>query len=367
MRTHALDCLAVLVLSTATLFAGNLEAGDIRLKNVEVLVPENGGRVDWSHENNRIAFSKIGSDEYYDVFTMRADGTDMQCLTCNHPGIPQRNNGQPAWHPSGQFIVFQSQSPDLNVPFFLSKAEKYLTQGGAGLHNNLWLMTKDGQKYYRLTDLKSREFIIHPHFSHRGDKLLWCEKTFEGRRFGAQWKLVVADFRLDADGTPHLENAQKYRPRGEKHTFYESHGFSVDDKSIIFSASIGRAHEFDMDIWTLDLNTQALTQLTDSENVWDEHAQYSPDGKTIVWISSQGYDFQPSKNWSKTLKTEYWMMNADGSNKRRLTYFNEPGHAEYTGSQTICADSSWDKTGDRLVAAQSVGDVKRIVLLNFYK
>jgi len=43
-------------------------------------------------------------------------------------------------------------------------------------------------------------------------------------------------------------------------------------------------------------------------------------------------------------------MNADGSGKTRLTYFNEPGHTEYTGERIVAADSSWSPDGMRLAA-----------------
>jgi hypothetical protein len=42
---------------------------------------------------------------------------------------------------------------------------------------------------------------------------------------------------------------------------------------------------------------------------------------------------------------EYWIMDSDGSNKRRLTYFNEKGHPQYVGPNTMVADFSWRPDG----------------------
>src|SRR5688500_16297500 len=58
-----------------------------------------GGRVDWSHAgDDRIAFDRKGDDGYFDVYTMNPDGSAELCLTCEHPALPHRNQGQPAWH-----------------------------------------------------------------------------------------------------------------------------------------------------------------------------------------------------------------------------------------------------------------------------
>jgi hypothetical protein len=43
--------------------------------------------------------------------------------------------------------------------------------------------------------------------------------------------------------------------------------------------------------------------------------------------------------------TDYWLMDSDGSNKRRLTYFNQPGHPHHTGERAVVADLSWRPDG----------------------
>ena len=74
------------------------------------LLTGNGGRVDWSHSgNNLIAFDRMGADGYFDIWTMRPDAAGQRCLTCQAGELPQRHIGNPAWHPSGAFIVFQAQ------------------------------------------------------------------------------------------------------------------------------------------------------------------------------------------------------------------------------------------------------------------
>jgi len=311
---------------------------------VITLIEENGGRVDWG--KNGIVHSRYGKDGYYDLWVMTEDGSDAECVTCDNPGIPQLHNGQPAWHPSGEYIVFQSQDPLLpHTP----REDLMLTQPGHGKHNNLWITDPEGINFYQLTHIKENRAILHPHFSHDGKTLLWSERIGDGP---LDWAIKIADFVVTP--APHLENVTAYQPLGN--VWYETHDFSPTDSKILLT--VGTESEYSgFDIWEMDIETQAMTQLTDNPDQWDEHAHYSPDGKKIVWASSCGYVYDPKK-WTQTLRTDLWIMDSDGSNKERLTYFNEPGHHEYIGRPAISADSSWSPDGKRIAVSVSMGTRK---------
>jgi len=327
-------------------FAEN--SGDtIKVKSIKT-IKENGGRVDWSHSgNNLIAFDRLGEDGYYDVYVINPDGSGEKCLTCGKQGLPQKHNGNPAWHPSGEWIVFQSVDPDL-IPAGLPDDEiKMLTNPGAGWLNNLWLMDENGQHFYQLTNVGRQGGVLHPHFSHNGKKLLWAERLGKGEGIWGEWALKVADFVMSSN-RPHLENIKAYQPALEKHRFYESHGFSLDDSKIIFSGNPeANQKEYGLDIYVFDLTYQKLTKLTDTSDEWDEHAILSPDGNKIVWMSSQDIE---NPDFSK-VKTDFWIMNSDGSNKQRLTYFNNPDASEYISipDGVVAADSSWGPDGTKIV------------------
>jgi hypothetical protein len=203
--------------------------------------------------------------------------------------------------------------------------------------------------------------VLHPHFSHNGKNLVWGQlldyKAKPGRSNQSNmgiWEMKVADFKVDDIGIG-LENIRTYAP-GRQKKWYETHGFSPNDKKIIFSGSLvpGQLDVY-MDIYTFDLFTEELTRLTRTLNKWDEHAHYFPDGKRIVWISSVN-KFDPD-NWRKTLRTEYFVMNADGSNKQQLTFFNTPGHDHsriFNGQRVIVADSAFNSDGTELMASIAV-------------
>jgi len=261
--------------------------------------------------------------------------------------LTQKHNGNPAWHPSGEYILFQSE---MESHIGSSK----FSEPGSGLWCNLYLMTSDGKKFWKLTDYSSGgegRGVLHPHFSPDGKRILWAERV--GNLKGAkqdwgEWALKVADLIFDKDQNPHLENIKTFQP-AEQPAFLETHGFSPDSRKIIFCSNIKKGqHCTGIDICTLELETGKLENLTDSFFDWDEHAHFSPDGKRIVWMCSAGYKFTADslKSVSKEtdVHTDLWMMDADGKNKRRLTYFNEKGHPEYIG-HTICADNCWRPDG----------------------
>lgn len=342
---------ALLLLVVSLVFCFQTEAEAYKVKSIKT-IKKYGKSLDWSKKTNLIASAVRGNDGYYDVFVMRPDGLGENNLTSGASGCPQKNNGNPCWHPSGDYIVFTAEK-EAN-----SAENKKWAIPGTGFNCDLWVMTSDGKEFYQLTDypLKAPYIgVIHPQFSHDGKKLLWAERVKRGQSFGGGWVLKVADF-VTSGEAPSIKNIKTYDP-GKQSCFYESHAFSKDDSKILFSGNLQPGQpSVGLDLYELDLRTKKVKMLTDSFNDWDEHAHYSPDGKSIAWMSSTGIDIDykndtSGHSWGKYLTTEFWVMNADGSGKQRLTYFNEPGYPEYKGgARCIVSDSSWSPDGKSIVA-----------------
>ncbi len=91
--------------------------------------------------------------------------------------------------------------------------------------------------------------------------------------------------------------------KGVGHSYL--HGFSPDDKSLIFTGE--RKGEYD--IYRVDIETGKETQLTDTARL-DDGSEYSPDGKYIYF------------NSNRTGMMQLWRMHADGSNQQQLTFDN---------------------------------------------
>lgn len=102
--------------------------------------------------------------------------------------------------------------------------------------------------------------------------------------------------------------------------------------TLVFAS--GKAGDFD--IWTLNLETKDLFQLTHGQ-YWNDMPKWSPDGKQIVFVSS------------RTEIPELWLMDADGSNQRQLTKWNKY-HSE----------PSWSPDGKQIVFAGNYDDPDNI-------
>ncbi|MCK4337221.1 MAG: PD40 domain-containing protein [Candidatus Aminicenantes bacterium] len=317
------------------------------LIDFDILQP-NGGRVSWSHASGLIALDKKGLDGFYDVYTIYPDGTGLQCLTCEKAALlPQKNNGQPAWHPSGTCIVFQAQDPELRLPSSIREGlEDFLSGPGVGIHNNLWVMTPDGMQFWQMTHVKQSNGVLHPHFSPDGTHILWTHLiTGQGDKVGRS-VIMLADFEFK-EGKPQISNVRSLRPGGLQ--LYETHGFSPDGRRLIFSAIADGGQYYDFEIYLYDLFTGELIRLTDNDE-WDEHAHFSPDGQHIVWSSSEGIPQVKINPLLIPPKLDYWVMDANGANKRRLTYFNDTAAAEYIPGGIVAGDLDWGPDG-RTVAA----------------
>ena len=329
-------------------------------------ITENGGTVDWHHDSNKIAISKLGNDRYFDVWLINPDGSNEKCITCNHKDLPNKHIGNPAWHPSGEYLVIQVEKSTVPKNYDNKAAP------GAGMLNDLFIIAKDGKKVwelYRVNDVISKDSsgILHPHFSHNGNKLAWTERIKDnGRQFG-EWAIKIADFNFKND-IPKLTNIETLQP-GSRSSFYETHTFSPDDSKLLFTGN----QDGLLEIYELDLETKNVKRLTNNPTGWDEHATYSPDGTKIIWMSSKDVQFSMSPFY---LQTEFWLMDADGNNKKRLTYFHEKGHPHYfkaiENDIAVAADNSWGPDGDQLIALVITSDPEsndrdkgRIVIIEF--
>jgi Tol biopolymer transport system component len=297
------------------------------------LLTMDGGRVDWSGQN-RIAFDRRGADGFYQIWVIDADGAAEHCLTCGQLAAPRKNKGNPAWDPSGRYIVFEGQK-DRTLPFL-----NHLAEPGRGVANDLWLMDAAGRQYWKLVDVPRLPAggVLHPHFSNDGTKLQWTQLLKGSGKLGI-WEMRVANFQV-VNGQPRITDIRSFTP-GLVKKFYETHGFSPDNRRILFTAQVDTGLS---DIFTMDLETEQTENLTSTPLDWDEHAQFRPDGRYIVWASS--------RNRAKDLNL--WIMNSDGSEPRLLMDFHQPGAPAFsTGIGP--ADCSWSPDGKSL-AVYVIGD-----------
>ncbi|NNL77445.1 MAG: hypothetical protein HKO68_14010 [Desulfobacterales bacterium] len=305
------------------------------------ILTRDGGHLAWSKTNNKIAFDRLGRDGYFDLWIMNPNGSGQKSLTVNHPQLPNKHIGQPAWHPSGKLVVIQAQKA--HVPKY---ADTKCTPG-AGALSDLWIITADGQKVWKIHAVrdevsKNAAGVLHPHFSNDGTKLFWAERIRDnGRPFG-EWILRIAEFSFEPATGPRLGNIRDYNP-GSGSSFFESHNFSPDDQYVLFTGN----QDGPLEIYEMNVDSGAFKRLTQhSVYTWDEHAHYSPDGKKIIWMSSRGLRFSVKPF---DLETEFWIMNRDGSVQQQLTWFHTPRHPHFLRKPfAVAADFDWSPDGSQI-------------------
>ncbi|MBW9261536.1 MAG: hypothetical protein K1564_08200 [Candidatus Thiodiazotropha sp. (ex. Lucinisca nassula)] len=156
------------------------------------------------------------------------------------------------------------------------------------------------------------------------------------------WPLHPYDiYRANADGsglTPLTDNPK-----------YDAEPIvSADGKSIVF----GSQREGDFDIYRMDVDGSNVQRLTDTEG-YDGGPWFSPDSTKVVWRAWHPTTAAEKAQWQENMKQDYiqstpldiWVMNADGSNKIRLT---DNGATNWA--------PSWHPDGKRIVFSSNMDD-----------
>lgn len=297
---------------------------------------QNAFGADWSKANDLVAFNTKGSDGLYHINTVKPDGTSRQRLGLGSPAFPQRTTGTPVWSPSGRYLAFAAEKA-------IHPGNSIGATPGWGSYSDLWVATADGSQAWQLTDVPADKDhgTILPEFSPDGRLLEWTERTRAGEilnpdRFAGYWLIKVANFDVGTDGAPSLSDIRTVSPPGD--AFNETGGFSADSSSLVFTSNFETRNMWANQIYRLDLKSGVISRLTRG-NHYNEHPRFTPGGQ-VLWMSNAD---NPSKG------TDWWAMNADGSNPTRVTHFNDEGSPEYFGQKSVYATvvqtANWSPDG----------------------
>ena len=249
-----------------------------------------------------------------------------------------------------------------------------LAEPEVGLNTNLWVMSADGAKAWRLTDYQTDYVnprgVVFPRFSPDGKRLAWSgpvdyAKTGAGREWG-EWAIFVADFDAQS-GVPSIRHIRELQP-GDQHGYYQIDDWSADGRRLLMSANPNTSQLLTgLDICELDLVSGALRDLTRAPGEWDQFAHYAPDGRHVIWASSRGlaehFHSLEGVNWRRDVRTDLWEMNRNGTGVRRLTFFNEAGWRDHTWFRSEVADTPGVYVADNAF----VGDASHVAAVLAYE
>ena len=193
------------------------------------LVSPTAGRVDWAPRGDWIAYDRVDEAGYSRLYIARPDGHDRRCLTCEPLEFRKRHTGNPTWHPSGEYLVFEVEKPFRRA----GAPAPFVDVPGRNLGNDLWAIRADGRTFYRLTNHVERGAgrVHSPRFSHEGDQLVWAEREAAGGGGWGGWVLRVARVETQR-GMPRLDKVRGHR-LGRDYSYYEPYGFTTDDRQLV--------------------------------------------------------------------------------------------------------------------------------------
>jgi len=281
----------------------------------------------------------------YQIYSVDAQGVSTPLSATQVPGGPAvgLNKLELCAHPSGAWLIVGVEQEGY--------ADAWLPQGlkigflQSGVWLNIWAVTPDGLRWVQLTDFDvsaAGDGYTGVAFTSDGNTAVWAQMSggvSSSAAFGV-WRLMVADW-VVTSGVPAFANIRDITPAGA--TWIEPGNFAPDNETLLISTDIGLAPPigaYGMDQWSINVVTGALEQLTATPTVWDEHGLYSPNGKKIAFMSSVPYPDAAGYN-VLNLKTEFMLMNADGSGLQQLTHFNVPGYPESQLSNRVAAVAQW--------------------------
>ena len=302
-----------------------------------------GGRVDWCAANNLIAFDRVTGTDSSEVFVIRPDGSGERCITCEVPGLPKGVRGQPAWHPSGEYLIIQVQGK-----FYSGNRFEFVSWG---IHNDLWLVAANGKWAQRLIETEYLGASLHPHFSDTGDRLFWTVRESTGKKIRQRlflktpgrenpwdgWHLAVANFKRSVSGKAELtRHSGLYRGEGG---FFESHALK---SNVIWFSHTRSGRPFVDDVYHARSDGTRRVNITKSPGTWEEHAEPSPGGSLVTFNSSRSFDWKHPPDTAKTLRLELWARRTDTGNIFRLTDLNRQQAGR---SRVLTSDYAWSPSG----------------------
>ncbi|MCY3969696.1 MAG: hypothetical protein OXG74_07170 [Acidobacteria bacterium] len=307
---------------------------------------EGGARVDWSRQGEWLAYDKAGADGRYDVYVTSTDRLAERCLTCDMYALRKDNVLNPVWHPAGERLIVQVQSHPKRLKFVADPLQ--LLTPDRALHSEFFDIDRKGKHFTLLTRFAaSGTAVLDPHFSFDGERLLWSERIKARKgRYGA-WQLRSARFQVNRVGAAQLKKIRSHTTPTD--ALIVPQGYTPDDRGALVTANLEPGQPPDaLDLYRLRFDGGEPERLTHSRGGAEEFARLSPTGRHVAFTSNAEIrGTEPDQTVPPSVRRELWLMDADGSNKRRLTFFNDPT-SDHSLGHTYVGDLAWSPSGDQI-------------------
>lgn len=269
-----------------------------------------------------VAYGKKDKADYYKIFLSDSSGRNERAVT--HPSWPaDRHQWAEEWHPSGEYLFCYVEKEEY-VKEKGHKRKPVDATPGYGAYTDLWIMTRDGSKAWKLLDLPNSysSGIIHGAISEDGTVFAWSERVaapnfLSLNLMAGAYVMRVADVMLTP--TPRLENIRTFQP-GDVLAANELESISNDKSELAFYSTFETKNLLATPIYIMNMQSGKVTRLTTES--FAQAPTFSPDGKHIVYMTGAKCDIFPFEIQG----ADWWIMKKDGSDKRRLTFMNKWNH-----------------------------------------
>jgi Tol biopolymer transport system component len=266
-----------------------------------------------------VAYGRPDKKQCYKIYVCDSSGKNDKQLTW-HQWSNERQQWPEEWTPDGQYLFCYVEKTEY-IKEKKHKRKRVDATPGYGAYCDLWLIKRDGSKAWKILDLPNNynSGIIHSAISEDGKLFAWSER-YKAPSIGdlaGCYYLKVADFTMDS--VPHFENIRTFKP-GNTDATNELDGISKDNKLISFYSTFEGKNLFSTPIYTLNIETNEIKKLTDES--FAQAATFSPDGTKLVYMTGADCDIFPFEIQG----ADWWIMNINGTEKKRLTYMNKKDH-----------------------------------------
>lgn len=324
---------------------------------------ENAMGVIYNQATNSVAYNKPDVNGIYKIYISNFDGTGEVQLTWSG-WAADRQQWAEEWDPTGQFLICYVEKTA-----YVTESDHTRTPEdaipGYGAYTDVWIIKRDGSQAWQMTNYANDydKGVIHGAISADGTMFAWTERiqepVFADLNLAAgAYVFKVAD--VSWGSTPVFSNIRTYQPNNEP-AGGEVDAVSPDKTNILIYSTFESHNLVATPIYRIDLASGNTTKLTTES--FSQAPTYSPNGERIVYMTGAYCDIFPGQLQG----ADWWVMNADGSNKRRLTYMNMKDHPQSVNSYRLAGTVSFvnDSTFIGGVMTQSLGLVGYSALVKF--
>lgn len=225
----------------------------------------------------------------------------------------------------------------------------YQSDRGGEKCDKIWIMNTDGSNKHMVSPDHGAHTCSY--FFPEGKKIAFastshlpgdCPPKPERTKGHYMWPLFPYDIFVankDGSGLKKITDNPKYDAEPI---------ISPDGKQIVFGSQRAR----DFNIYTMNADGSNVRRLT-SEFGYDGGPWFSPDGKKIVWRAWHPKNKEERAKWRDCMENNYivpfpldiWIMDSNGSNKKRLTQNGATNWAP-----------SWHPDGKRIIFSSNMDD-----------